>query len=131
MDFIELKIFSVAKSMRSTAQARHRCIKGLQRPCPILQESLCYPYFTGENAILGNMGQPTPAVVSFQVVWTATGGVNVFNNTAQQFRGEFRNAEAHMEYSGRAGEFRFQSAPLGDSTTVAAELGQESNGSFY
>jgi hypothetical protein len=88
-------------------------------------------YFTAENAILGNMGPPTPAVVSFQVVWTATGGVNVFNNTAQQFRGEFRNAEAHMEYSGRAGEFRFQSAPLGASTTAAAELGQESNGSFY
>jgi hypothetical protein len=94
--------------------------------------------YTFENSVLHNIGRPsTPAVVSFRVVWTATGGVNVFDNAAQQFRGEFRNAAAHMEYSGRAGDFEFESAPLADSTTVrfndrlAAELGRESNGSFY
>jgi hypothetical protein len=88
-------------------------------------------YFTFENSLLGNIGRPSPAVVSFEVVWNAAGEVNVFDNAAQQFRGEFRNASAHMEYSGRAGDFKFQSASLASSTTVAAELGRESNGSFY
>jgi hypothetical protein len=88
--------------------------------------------YTFENSLLGNLGQPsTPAVVSFEVVWDAAGDVNVFDNAAQQFRGEFRNASAHMAYSGRAGEFAFTSAPLADSTTVAAELGRERNGLFY
>jgi hypothetical protein len=91
-------------------------------------------YFTFENSVLGNLRPPTPAVVSFEVVWNAAGEVNVFDNAAQQFRGEFRYASAHMEYSGRAGDFEFESAPLADSTTPrpdAAELGRESNGSFY
>jgi hypothetical protein len=88
--------------------------------------------YTFENSILRNIGRPsTPAVVSFRVVWNATGAVNVFDNAAQQFRGEFRNASAHMEYSARAGKFEFESAPLADSETDAAELGRESNGSFY
>jgi hypothetical protein len=89
--------------------------------------------YTFENSVLHNIGRPsTPAVVSFQVVWNATGGVNVVDNAAQQFRGQFRNASARMEYSGRAGEFEFQAAPLADSTsTEDTELGQESNGSFY
>ena len=88
-------------------------------------------YLTFENSIFLNLGQPIPAVVSFKVVWNAVGGVNVFNNAAQQFRGEFRDASAHIEYSGRAGVFEFQSAPLASSTTDAAELGEESNGAFY
>jgi hypothetical protein len=88
-------------------------------------------YFTFENSLIGNIGQPAPAVVSFTVEWNAAGGVNVFDNAAQQFRGEFRDASAQMEYSGRAGDFTFQSASLASSTTVAAELGRESNGSFY
>lgn len=94
--------------------------------------------YTFENSLLGNLGRPsTPAVVSFEVVWNAAGEVNVFDNAAQQFRGEFRNASAQMAYSGRAGKFEFQSAPLASSTTVrfddrlAAELGRESNGVFY
>jgi hypothetical protein len=55
----------------------------------------------------------------------------------QKFRGDFRDASAYIEYSGRAGDFEFQSAPLASSTTVvfenrlAAEIGRESNGSFY
>ena len=95
-------------------------------------------YFTFENSLIGNLGPPIPAVVSFKVVWNATGPVNKFKNVAQQFRGKFRNALAQMEYAGRAGDFQFQSAPLASSTTVitadalpAAELGRESNGAFY
>jgi len=88
-------------------------------------------YFTFENSILRNIGQPIPAVVSFKVVWNAVGGVNEFNNAAQQFRGEFRDASAQIEYTGRAGVFEFQSASLASSTTDAAELGRERNGAFY
>jgi hypothetical protein len=90
-----------------------------------------------ENAITGNAGPPVPAVVSFQVQWTATGGVNNWNNQAQQFRGEFRDAWAQMEYKIRTVDFDITSAPLSASTTadadgrLAAELGRESNGSFY
>jgi hypothetical protein len=36
-----------------------------------------------------------------------------------------------MEYQVRTPDFDITSAPIADSTTVAAELGQESNGSFY
>ena len=72
-----------------------------------------------------------PSVVSFRVQWTASGLVNNFNNAAQKFRGLFRNATAQMEYKIRTVDFDITSAPLADSTTVAAELGYESNGSFY
>jgi len=88
-------------------------------------------YFTIENSLTGNIGSPTPAVISFKVVWNATGSVNHYENPDQQFRGEFRTASGQIEYSGRAGDFEFQSAPLASSTPVAAELGQESNGLFY
>ena len=88
-------------------------------------------YYTLENSVLGNIGRPTPAVMSFTVVWNATGSVNHYDNQAQSFRGDFRDALAHIEYSGRAGDFEFQSAPLASSTTDAAELGRESNGAFY
>jgi len=88
-------------------------------------------YFTLENSLTGNIGAPTPAVMSFKVVWNATGSVNHYDNSDQQFRGDFRNASGQIEYSGRAGDFEFQSASLSSSTTVAAELGRESNGLFY
>ena len=84
-----------------------------------------------ENALTGDAGQPVPAVVSFKVQWTATGGVNNWNNAAQKFRGAFRDALAQMEYKIRTVDFDITSAPLADSTAVAAELGRESNGSFY
>ena len=84
-----------------------------------------------ENSITGYAGQPVPAIVSFKVQWTAAGGVNNFNNAAQKFRGAFRNANAQMEFTARAGNLDIMSAPLAQSTTIAAEMGQESNGSFY
>jgi hypothetical protein len=65
------------------------------------------------------------------VEWRAGGGVNNWNNTAQKFRGEFQDALAQMEYNIRTVDFDITSAPLAFSTTAAAELGQESNGSFY
>jgi hypothetical protein len=88
-------------------------------------------YFDLENALIGGGNNPRPAIVSFKVVWTATGAPININNPSQRFRGVFRLANAQIEWSGRSGDFEFQSRPLATSTTVAAEIGQESNGSFY
>ena len=88
-------------------------------------------YFTFENAILGNGDTPAPGRVSFTVRWTAVGATIEFDNLSQRFRGRFRTAIAQMDWSGRAGDFEFRSAPLETSTTDAAELGEEHNGSFY
>jgi hypothetical protein len=84
-----------------------------------------------ENAILGNGETPTPAVVSFTVKWTATGGVTHFNNPGQQYRGDMRTATAQMEWTARSGIYEYTSAPLATSTTEAAQIGEESNGSFF
>ena len=54
-----------------------------------------------------------------------------FNKAAQQFRGVFRHASAQMEWSARVDDFEFQSDRLACSTTDAAQLGWERNGSFY
>ena len=88
-------------------------------------------HYSLENSFLGDIEQPTPAVMSFTVVWNMPGSVNHYDNSAQKFRGVFSNASAQIEYSGRSGDFDFQSDPLLSSTTVAAEIGWESNGSFY
>jgi hypothetical protein len=88
-------------------------------------------YHDFENALLRNGSPPSPGVVSFKVQWRATGAVNHFNNSGQKFRGDFRNATAQMEWSGRSGDFEYTSQAIGTSGSVFAELGQESNGSFY
>ena len=84
-----------------------------------------------ENALLGNGTPPTPAVVSFTVQYTATEPVNHYDNPAQRFRGDFRYGVAQMEWSGRSGDYEFTSQPLATSASDFAELGSESNGSFY
>ncbi len=88
-------------------------------------------YFDFENAILGNGATPRQGRVSFRVEWTATGPVTDVNNAAQRYRGTVRTALAQMEWSGRSGDFEFQSAPLATSTTDAAQLGSARNGSYY
>ena len=84
-----------------------------------------------ENAILGNGESPTPAVVSFTVEWTATGSVTQFENAGQRYRGNMRNATAQMEWTARSGVYEYTSAPLATSTTDAAQIGEERNGSFF
>ena len=83
------------------------------------------------NAVVGGGPRPVPSIVSYLVEWTATGALNEFDNVAQQFRGEFRNAIARMEWSARTVDFDFVSAPIATSTTDAAQLGSERNGVFY
>ena len=88
-------------------------------------------YFDIVNAVVGGGAPPAPSVVSYRVEWTAAGAVNVFDNAAQQFRGAFSNAIAKMEWWARTPDFDFVSAPLATSLTDFAQLGSESNGSFY
>lgn len=84
-----------------------------------------------ENAILGNGETPTPAVVSFTVEWTATGTVDHFNNPDQQYRGDMRAATAQMDWTARSGIYEYTSAPSAESESAAAQIGEESNGSFF
>jgi len=88
-------------------------------------------YFDIGNAVVGGGEAPVPAVVSYRVEWNATGVIKEFDNAAQQFRGHFRDASAQMEWSARTVDFDFVSAPIATSTTDAAQLGSERNGSFY
>jgi hypothetical protein len=88
-------------------------------------------YFNLENATVGGGPRPRPAVVSYRVEWTATGPATDFDNPAQQYRGTLRSAAAQMAWSARTPEFDFVSAPIATSTTDAALLGHERNGSFY
>jgi hypothetical protein len=84
-----------------------------------------------ENAILGNGEPSTPAVVSFNVKWTAAGSVNHFSNPTQQYRGDMRIATAQMDWTARSGIYEYTSAPLATSAEDFAQIGQESNGSFF
>jgi hypothetical protein len=83
------------------------------------------------NAVVGGGPTPVPSRVSYRVEWNATGAVTQFDNVVQQFQGAFRTASARMEWSARTPDFDFVSAPSATSTTDAAQLGSESNGSFY
>jgi hypothetical protein len=84
-----------------------------------------------ENAILGNGEPASPGVVSFTVRWTAGGSVNHFDNPEQQYRGDMRVATAQMDWTARSGIYEYTSAPLATSAADYAQLGQESNGSFF
>ena len=88
-------------------------------------------YFDLGNALFATGATPRMGKVSFRVEWTATGPPIAVDNPAQQYRGVVREAMAQMDFSGRAGDFEFQSAPLETSTTDAAQLGTGSNGSYY
>lgn len=88
-------------------------------------------YFDLQNALVGGGARPVPSVVSYKVEWNAMGAVNTFDNAAQKFRGEFRGASARMEWTARTVDFDFVSAPSSSSTTDAAQVGRERNGSFY
>ena len=88
-------------------------------------------FFDFENAILGNGATPRQGRLSFRVEWTGVAPAVDFDNAAQQFRGRFSPAAAQMEWSGRSGDYEFRSAPLAESASASAQLGTESNGSFY
>lgn len=83
-----------------------------------------------ENALFGGI-PAVPGRVSFKVEWTAQGTPEAVDNPDQKYRAVVRSAAAKMEWSARTVDFDFHSAPLATSTTDAAQIGQESNGSYY
>jgi hypothetical protein len=87
-------------------------------------------YGSFENAV-GEERPPDPVIVSFKVQWSVSGTVLHFDNLAQKYRGDFHYGNAQIEYRFRTPQFDVVSVPLAASTTVAAQLGHESNGSFY
>ena len=88
-------------------------------------------YFSFENAMLRNGDNPRQGRVSYRVEWTAIEPPTAVDNPGQMYRGEVAPALAKMAWSGRSGDFEFQSHPLDTSTTDAAQLGSCSNGSYY
>jgi hypothetical protein len=84
-----------------------------------------------ENAVLGNGPTPTPGIVSFTVRWAAAGDVADFDNPEQQYRGDMRVAAAQMDFTARSGIYDYISDPLDSSAADFAQLGTESNGSFF
>jgi hypothetical protein len=126
-----------------TAFAPHNSVQVNLRAgtaCLTVRHMPMQDYFDFKNAVVGGGAQPTPAVVSFRVVWNAVGNTMRFDNATQKFRGVFRNASAQMEWSARSADVELQSAPLVESRTElappplegwAAQLGWERNGTFY
>ena len=88
-------------------------------------------YHDFENAMLGNGPMPVPGMVSCKVQWTGDGTVNHFDNADQKYRGDFQYGTAQLEFTADNTEFHFESDPIETSTTDGAQIGFESNGSFY
>jgi hypothetical protein len=86
------------------------------------------------NFFTGSGPTPIPGTVSFKVVWSGIGeSVNIKNTDPVfgGFAGEFIRNSAQMEWTGKAGDFTFASAPLSTSSSSFAEIGHERNGSFF
>jgi len=88
-------------------------------------------YHDFENAMLGNGDKPRMGMVSFRVEWTAESDVQHYDLADQRYRADMRFAGAQMAWTGMVGDFDFESAPIGTSAADFAQLGHESNGSFY
>ena len=88
-------------------------------------------YHDFENAMLGNGAKPRMGMVSFRVEWTAESDVQHYDNADQRYRADMRFASAQMAWTGSVDDFAFESAPIETSAADFAQLGQESNGSFY
>ena len=77
---------------------------------------------------------PTPASVSFTVVWSGVDERLKIRNTDPiygGFAGTFIRNTAQMEWTATVGDFTFSSAPLATSSSSFAEIGQERNGIFF
>jgi hypothetical protein len=82
-------------------------------------------------------GITTPGVVSFRVTWETTGPATVFDDPKRPLWRNTAPAMARMAWSGRSGDFEFQSHPIATSSSatspaaIGAQLGEERNGSLY
>jgi hypothetical protein len=88
-------------------------------------------YHDFENAMLGNGAKPRMGRVSFRVEWTAESDVQHYDLADQRYRADMRFASAQMTWTGSVGDFVFESAAIDTSAADFAQLGHESNGSFY
>jgi hypothetical protein len=93
-----------------------------------------YDYGDIVNALFGGGPTATPGTVSFKVVWSGVLDRVKIRNTDPVyggFGGSFIYNTAQMEWTARVGDYSFESAPLAESNSVFALLGQEHNGAFF
>ncbi len=86
------------------------------------------------NAIFGGGPAPTPGKVSFKVIWNGVIDRVTIRNTDPVyggFGGSFIYTAAQMEWTATVGDYTFVSAPLAESSSEFALLGQERNGAFF
>ncbi len=89
-------------------------------------------FFTFQNALLGDGPKPANGAVSFKVTWLTTGPAVATDIPAKPFYGEHAPAIGQMEWSGRSGDYLFQSHPIETSSSPSgALLGWQRNGSMY
>jgi hypothetical protein len=86
-------------------------------------------YGTIENAFNGLEG--APATVSFEVRWSGVDQRLNLKDRDARFGGEFVRGSAQMAWSATVGDFLFESAPLGTSSSDFASVGTERNGVFF
>ena len=75
----------------------------------------------------------TPAIMSFKMVWAATGEKILYDDPQKQFRVEGYRAEAHLEAQVKVPsiDFSWKSDPLSASHANFAIIGDEVNGRYY
>jgi len=88
-------------------------------------------YHDFQNAFFGGGPQPAPATLSFKAQWNCPTSGGAANISAEKYRGTIKTGTAQMEWTARIGDLLYHSFPIGTSTSDAAELVQENNGTFY
>jgi hypothetical protein len=81
------------------------------------------------NALQG--GPTTPATVSFEMRWAATGAPIALTDPVHRFTGEFFISDFHIQWSAKSEGFSFESDPAETSVSVSSVLGRERNGVFF
>lgn len=90
-----------------------------------------FDYGSLQNAVFGGGPAPIPGSVSFLVNWSGVNERLAIRNEAEGFVGEYIRNTAQMEWTATVGDLQFVSAPLSTSSSTFAEIGHESNGSFF
>lgn len=93
-----------------------------------------FDYGSVPNALFAGGPPPVPGFVSFKFVWSGVTERVTIRNTDPVyggFAGEFIRNSAQIEWTAVAGDFTLESDPMTSSSSAFAEIGQESNGSFF
>ena len=81
------------------------------------------------NALQG--GPTTPATVSFEMRWAATGQPMALTDPVHRFTGEFFISDFTIQWSAKKAGFTFESDPPATSVSLRSVLGRERNGVFF